>query len=83
MELLFSDLGRFTLIYEKYRQILQLSNLCPLFKQKRLQRVEGGRKGASSKLGIYMNKLKSNLVNRVKEAIRQFNPKGLDMGKDI
>ena len=53
------------------------------FKQKRLQRVEGGRKGASSKLGIYLNKLKSNLVNRVKEAIRQFNPKGLDMGKDI
>ena len=83
MELLFSDLGRLTLIYEKYRQILPLSNLCPLFKQKTLQRIEGGRKGASSKLGIYLNKLKSNSVNRVKEAIRQFYPKGLDMGKDI
>ena len=83
MELLFSDLGRFTLIYEKYRQILPLSNLCPLFKQKRLQRVERGRKGTSSNLGIYLNKLKSNSVNRVKEAIRQFYPKGLDMGRDI
>lgn len=44
MELLFSDLGRLTLIYEKYRQILPLSNLCPLFKQQTLQRIEGGKK---------------------------------------
>lgn len=42
MELLFSGLGRITLISEKYRQILQLSKLCPSFKKKRHQRVKGG-----------------------------------------